>query len=158
MPSPFFGHGIGPIAVEHAVVEVLFGGEMGPTGEERLPERSIIGPSGKDFVDGRLVNGRCPIGVLRHGQALPLHSRVADPQDEVQDAMVAQLALRPTLGHREVREDTCGELGFGGLDGDRRRGRLCCRYAHHARASCEECCRALGNQISSYPTRGWEHL
>jgi hypothetical protein len=137
---------------------VLFCREMGHTGEERIPERPIIGPFREDALNGRVVNGRMAMGVLRHGQALPLHSRVEDPQDEVKDAMVAQLALRPTLGHREGREDTGGELRCGELDGDRRRCRLCCRYAHHARASCEECCRALGNQIASYPTRGWEHL
>jgi hypothetical protein len=124
--------------VEHAEVEVLFCGEMGHTGEERLPERPIISPSGKDFVDGRIVNGRFPSGVLRHGQALPLHPRVEEPQDEVKDTMVAQLALGPPLGHRQVREDKCLELRFGELDRNRRRCRLLSRGAHHAMASCEE--------------------
>ncbi len=35
--------------------------------DKRLPERPIIGPSGKDFVDGRIVNGWLALGVLRHG-------------------------------------------------------------------------------------------
>ena len=64
----FWGHGIGPIAVEHAEVEVLLCREMGHTGEERMPERPIIGPSGKDFVDGRIVNGRFPLGSCGTGK------------------------------------------------------------------------------------------
>jgi hypothetical protein len=112
---------------------------MPHTSDERLPERPIIGPCGKGSVDGRVVDGRLALGVLRHGQALPLHPRVEDPQDEVKDAMIAEFALRPPLGHREVREDKFLELRFGELDGNGCGCRLfgCC--AHHARASCEEC-------------------
>jgi hypothetical protein len=73
---------------------------------------------------------------------------------QVKDAMVAQFALRPALGHREVWQDKCDELGFGELDGDRRRCKFCCHYAHHARTSCEGYCRALSNQIFPYSTRG----
>jgi hypothetical protein len=58
---------MGPVAVEHAEIKVLLCSKMPHTGEERLPKRPIIGPCGKDFVDGRLVNGRFPIGVFRHG-------------------------------------------------------------------------------------------
>src|SRR5215475_14135473 len=54
--------------------------------------------------------------------------------------MIAQFALRPSLGHREVRQDKCGELCVGELDGKRRRCRLWCRGAHDVRASCEEGC------------------
>src|SRR5215475_3821405 len=65
-------------------------------------------------------------------------SGVEHPQDEVKDAIIAQFALWPTLGHREVRQDKCLELGFGELDRNRRRYRLlgCC--AHQAMASWEE--------------------
>src|SRR6266849_3339573 len=72
--------------------------------------------------------------------------------------MIAQFALWTPLGHGEVRQDKCNELGFRELDGNRRRCRLCCRYAHHARTSCAGYCHVLENQITSYPTRGWEHL
>src|SRR6266581_969784 len=98
------------------------------------------------------------MGIGRHGQALPLHPRVEHPQDEVKDAIIAQFALRSPLGHREVRQDKCSELRFGELDRNRRRCRLCCCYAHHARTSYEAYCRVLENQIASYPTMAWEHL
>ena len=70
------------------------------------------------------MNHRFPIGVFRNGQTLPLHPGIEHPQDEVKDAMIAQFALRPPLGHREVREDKCGELPFGELDGNGRGCRL----------------------------------
>src|SRR5215831_15536347 len=100
---PLFGHGIGPVAMEHAEIELLLGREMPHTGHKRLPQRPIIRPSGKDFVDGRIVNGRLALGVLRHGQTLPLHPGVKHPQDKVEDAVIAQFALRTAPGHREVR-------------------------------------------------------
>src|SRR5262249_27534058 len=89
-------------------------------------------------LDRRVMNRWFPIGVLRHGQALPLHPRVEDPQDEIKDAIIAQFALWPALGHREVWQDKCGELRFGKLDGNRRRCRLWCHGAHDAIASYED--------------------
>ena len=59
----------------------------------------IIRPFGKDFVDGRVVNGGFPSGVCWHGQALPLHPGIEDPQDEVKDAIIAQFALWTALRH-----------------------------------------------------------
>jgi len=53
--------------MEYAGVEVLRGGEMPHAREERLPERPIIGPFGKNFVDGRVMDGRFPVGVVRKG-------------------------------------------------------------------------------------------
>ena len=47
---PPFGHGVGPVAMEHAKIEVLLYSEMPHAREKRLPQRPIIGPSGKDFV------------------------------------------------------------------------------------------------------------
>src|SRR5215467_10684481 len=123
--------------MEHAEIELLLNREMPHTGHKRLPERAIIGPFGKDFVDGRVVNRWCPVGVCWHGQALPLHSGVEDPEDEVKDPVIAQFALWPALGHREVRQDKCLELRFGELDGNRRRCRLWCCGAHDAMASYE---------------------
>src|SRR6266571_9390210 len=83
-----------------------------------------------------------------------LRGRVEHPQDEVKNAVIAQFALWPPLRHREVRQDKCGELRFGELDRDRRRCRLCCRYAHHVRASCGKYGYAPENQFASYLTRG----
>ncbi len=91
--------------MEHAEIELLRGREMPHTGHKRLPERPIIGPSGKDFVDSRIVNGRLALGVVRHGQTLPLHPGVEHPQDEVKDPVIAHFALWTALGHREVRQD-----------------------------------------------------
>ena len=110
--------------MEHTGVKVLRNRQMPYTGEEHLPERSIIGPCGKDAVDGRVVNGWFPMDIVRYGQAFPLHPGVEHPQDEVEDAIIAQFALRPALGHREVRLDKCDELRLGELDGNRRRYRL----------------------------------
>ena len=84
--------------MEHAEIELLRGREMPHTGHKRLPERSIIRPFRKDFVDGRVVNGRLALCVVWNGQALPLHPRVEDPQDEIKDAIIAQFALRSPLG------------------------------------------------------------
>jgi hypothetical protein len=109
--------------MEHAGVEVLLGRKMPHTREDRLPQRPLRGPFGEDAIDGRIVNGGFPIGVLRYGQTLPLHPGVEDPEDEIKDAMIAQFALRPVLGHREVRQDKCLELRFGELD----RNPRCCR-------------------------------
>src|SRR5262249_31109721 len=124
--------------MEHTGIEVLLGHQMPNTGHERLPERPIIGPLRKDFVDGRVVDGRLAWGVCRHGQTLPLHPGVEHPQDEVKDAIIAQFALWTALGHGEVRQDKCLELRFGKLDGNRRRCRLWGYGTHQVTASCEE--------------------
>src|SRR5256886_10021395 len=123
--------------MEHAEIELLLDRERPHTGHKHLPERSIIRPFGKDFVDGRIVNGRLALNVVWNGQALPLHPGVERPQDEVKDAIIAQCALRSPLGHREVRQDKCGALWFGELDGNWRRYRLWCRGAHDIMASYE---------------------
>src|SRR4029434_2924886 len=122
---------------------------MRHTGHKRLPERAIIRPFGKDFVDGRVVNGRLALGVVWDAQALPLHPRLTHPQNEVEDAVIAQFALRSPLGHREVREEKCLELRFGELDRNRRRCRLWCRGAHRAIASWEKWWGALAKGITS---------
>jgi hypothetical protein len=84
--------------MEHAEIKLLLGRQMPHTGHKRPPQRPIIGPFGKDFVHGRVVNGRLALGVVRHGQTLPLHPGVEDPQDEIEDAIIAQFALRSPLG------------------------------------------------------------
>src|SRR5215813_2738941 len=100
------------------------------------------------------MNRWFPIEVCRHRQALPLHPSIEHPQDEVKDPVIAQFALWTTLGHREVRQDKCLELGFRELDRNRRRYRRGCRSAHHAIASCEEGGGALDTRITSETTRG----
>jgi hypothetical protein len=84
--------------MQDAEVEVLLLCEVSHTRHKRLPQRPITGPCGKDFIDGRIVNGWLALGIVRDGQALPLHARIQDPQDEVKDAMIAQFALGTPLG------------------------------------------------------------
>jgi hypothetical protein len=74
--------------MEDTDIELLLGREMPYTGHKRLPQRPIIRPFRKDFIDGRVVYRWCPIGLSRHGQALPLHPGVEHPQDEVKDAVI----------------------------------------------------------------------
>jgi hypothetical protein len=50
-----------------------------------------------------IVNGRLALGIVWNGQALPLHPRIKHPQNEIEDAVIAQFALRSPLGHRKVR-------------------------------------------------------
>src|SRR6266581_4653 len=124
--------------MEHAEIELFLCREMPHTRHKRLPERPVIGPCGKDFVDGRVMDGRFPVGIVRNGYTLPLHPRVEHPQNQIKDPVIAQFALWSPLRHREVRQDKCVELGFGELDRNRCRYRLWCRGAHRARASWEE--------------------
>jgi len=70
------------------------------------------------------------LGVFGHGQALPLHPRIQHPQDEVEDAMIAEFALGAALGHGEVRQDKLMKLGVRELDGNRRGCRLLCQCGH----------------------------
>ena len=44
--------------MQYAEVELLLDREMPHTGHKRLPERAIIRPFGKDFVDSRVMNHR----------------------------------------------------------------------------------------------------
>ena len=48
-------------------VEVLRRSEMSHAGEKRLPQRPIIGPFGKGSIDGGIVDGRFPMGVVGTG-------------------------------------------------------------------------------------------
>jgi len=50
--------------------------------------------------------------VFRHGQAFPLHAGIEDPQDEVEEAVIAEFALGTAFGHGEVRQDKFVELHF----------------------------------------------
>jgi hypothetical protein len=125
--------------MEYAYIERLLVREMGYTGDERLLERPIIGPVGKRSVNVGVVNFRPDSGTFRDWHALPLHPRLKHPQNEVQEAMIVDFAPRTALGHREVWEDTCGELGFRQLHRDGRCFRIFGSCAHDVRASCEAC-------------------
>jgi hypothetical protein len=124
--------------MEYAYIELLLVREMGYTGDERLLERPIIGPFGKRSVNVDVVNVRPASGTFRDWQALPRHPRIQHPQNEVKEAMIADFAPRTAPGHREVREDKCGELGFRQLHRDGHCVRIFGSCAHQMRASCEE--------------------
>jgi hypothetical protein len=134
---PFLGHGVGPVAMQPAEVEFLLCGEMSHTGDDRRLERPVLSSLGKCPVDVGVMNFRRAIGTFRDWQALPRHPHIQHPQNEVEEAMLAQFALRPALGHREVREDTCGELEFRQVHRDGRGVRIVGRCAHPRRASRE---------------------
>jgi len=53
--------------MEHAAIELFLCREMPHTGHKRLPERPVIGPFGKDFVERCVVNGRLTLGIVRYG-------------------------------------------------------------------------------------------
>src|SRR5271166_1687503 len=94
---------------------------MPHTGDKCLFKRSIVGPFRESFVDCRVMDSRLSVGCPWDRQALPLHACVEHPQNEVEDAMIAEFTLRPPPGHRQVRKDKCGELWLGELNGNRRR-------------------------------------
>ena len=50
-------------------------------------------------LSSHAVDGELAMGVVRHGEALPLPPRIAHLEDEVQDAMRAHFALWTTLRH-----------------------------------------------------------
>ena len=62
--------------MQHTEVEVFLDRKMPHARDKRLPERPVIRPFGKDFVDRCVMDGRLPMGVCRDGQALPLHARI----------------------------------------------------------------------------------
>lgn len=70
------------------------------------------------------------LGVRRHGQTLPLHAGIEHPQDEVEDVVIAEFALGPTLGHGEVGQDKFGELRFRELNRNGRGRGLFDRCGH----------------------------
>ena len=51
---------------------------------------------------------------FRHRQTLPLHAGVDDPQNQIEEVMVAEFAPGPAPGYGEVGEDKFGELSFRG--------------------------------------------
>ena len=113
--------------MQYTEVEVLLGGKMSHTGDERLLKRPIMSPVGKGAVDVGVVDGWLALRVFGERHALPWHSGVEDPSDEVKTTVGAELALGTTFGPRKGRQDTGGELVFGPLHRTRRGCRLWCR-------------------------------
>ena len=64
---------------------------------------AVISPFRKGSVEGGVVDFSLAFVVLGHGQTLPLHTGVEHPQDEVEEAMIAEFTLRSALRHGEMR-------------------------------------------------------
>ena len=90
-----------------------------------------------------------PSSCLRGAQALPLHTRIQDPYDEVKDAMGAEFAPGSTLGHGEVREDKWRALRGGELYGNRRGGGLSWHCGPNQLTSFEDGCARPWETVSS---------
>ena len=133
--AALFGDRVGAIAMQDVEIKVVLLRQMPHAGDERLVERAVVGPFREHLVDGRVVDQGGPVGRPGYWHALPLHTRIEDPQDQIENAVIAQFAFRPTHGHREVREDKCDELRPGELHGNRRRGLALCHIAHPDMAS-----------------------
>ena len=119
--ATFLGHGVGAIAMKDPEIEVVVRRQMPHTGDKCLFKRSIVGPFRESFVDCCVMDSRLSVGCPWDRQGLPLHACVEHPQDEVEDAMIAEFTPRPPPGHRQVRKDKCDELWLGELNGNRRR-------------------------------------
>src|SRR5271166_3667721 len=131
MPSPpFFATVLEPSPCRTLRSRWFCSARCPDAGDECLIERAIVGPFCKHLVDGRVVDHGGPVACLGYRQALPLHTRVEYPQDQIEDAVIAQFAFRPAPGHREVREDKCDELRLGELNRDRRCGGAFWHLAH----------------------------
>ena len=121
--------------MKDAEIKAVLLRQMPHAGDEGLIERAIVGPPGEHLVDRRVVDHGGPVASQGDWQALPLHTRVEHPLDQIEDAVIAEFAFRPALGHREVREDKCGELRLRELHGNRRCGAAFCHMARPAMAS-----------------------
>jgi hypothetical protein len=137
IPS-FFGHRVGAITMQDSQIESVASRQMPHTGDKGMFNRAVIGPFGKDFVDGGIVDFGLAIAVFGHGQTLPLHARIEHPQDEVEEAMIAEFAPGSTLGHGKVGQDKFVELGFGELHGNGCRCWFVWRHGHEVLALFED--------------------
>src|SRR5208283_2219698 len=84
-----------------------------------------------------------------------LHACVEHPQDEVEDAMIAEFTPRPPPGHRQVRKDKCDELWLGELNGNRRRRWTFGHIAHRKWLDDKHEQLTSESPISSYNTMGY---
>src|ERR1700691_5524094 len=103
--AALFGNRVGAIAMQDVEIKLVMLRQMPHAGDERLLERAIVSPFREHLVDRRVVDQGGPVAGSGHWQALPLHTRIEDPQDQIEDAMIAQFAFRPAHRHRQVRED-----------------------------------------------------
>src|SRR5208283_1141042 len=153
--AAFLGHGVGAIAMQDTEIEVVVRRQMLHTGDKCLFKRSIVGPFRESFVDCRVMDSRLSVGCPWDRQALPLHACVEHPQNEVEDAMIAEFTPRPPPGHRQVRKDKCDELWLGELNGNRRRRWTFGHIAHRKWLDDKHEQLTSESPIGSYNTMGY---
>ena len=133
--AALLGDGVGAIAMQDVEIKLVMLRQVPHAGDERLLERAVVSPFREHLIDGRVVDQVGPVGRSGYWHAFPLHTRIEDSQDQIEDAVIAQFAFRPAHGHREVREDKCDELRPRELHGNRRRGLALCHIARPDMAS-----------------------
>ncbi|MBI3427455.1 MAG: hypothetical protein HY011_31400 [Acidobacteria bacterium] len=106
------------MAVQQAQVELVFFRQMLDGGDEGFFQRAIIGPMCKDLEDARVVEFRFALRVFLNRQLFPLHPGVKNFEDVVENFVIPDLACRPPLWQREMRQDKLFELGLAQLDGN----------------------------------------
>jgi hypothetical protein len=94
------------------LVEVLNRGDKG------LFERAIRTPAGKELENTRVVDFRSAIRVFVNRHFFPLHPGVEHFENGVEGLVITQLAVRTTLGQREMRSDKLFKLGRTQLHGN----------------------------------------
>src|ERR1700722_15867455 len=100
--AALFGNRVGAIAVQDVEIKLVMLRQMPHAGDERLLERTVVSPFREHLEDGRVVDQGGPVGRPGYWHALPLHTRIEDPQDQIENAMIAQFTFRPAAGHRKV--------------------------------------------------------
>jgi hypothetical protein len=83
--------------MQHTEIELIVLRQMSDTGDKGGGNGAIITPLGEHFVARGVVDFSLAVTIGGDGQGLPLHTGVEDPQDEVEEAMIAEFALRTAL-------------------------------------------------------------
>src|SRR5271167_1211200 len=87
--ATLFGDRVGAIAMQDFEIKVVLLRQMPHAGDERLVERAIVSPFREHLIDGRVVDEGGPVARSGYWHALPLHTRIEDPQDQIENAVIA---------------------------------------------------------------------
>ena len=87
--AALFGDRVGAIAMQDVEIKVVLLRQMPHAGDERLVERAVVSPFREHLVDGRVVDQGGPVARSGYWHALPLHTRIEDPQDQIENAVIA---------------------------------------------------------------------
>ena len=95
--------------MQDAEIELIVLCQMLHAGDEGLIERAIVRPSGKHLVDGCVVDHGGSVVCLGYRQAVPLHTRIEHPEDQIEDG-----SIQNPGGREGVRLDS-GLTGIGSV-------------------------------------------